>query len=243
MCDELVTEASESAPGRPLLVPFVRSGQILRRETLSAMQTRTLSELRALPPELRQPEHVSREAYSVRYSRRFLQLAPTPILRLKLRPQRTRSAGPADPLASSFGDLIRHGLLLGACGSRSGHPAVRHLTFQYMTPDVALDRLAVASAEVRPAQPHPNGDPVAEPHTRGALSGRGRAGPCDNTVGCQRRERRSPYHPTAAHESQRGERRERGLDRPGHRVRAGDPADRQLTGRDAESRCGSRTRP
>ena len=78
MCDELVTEASESAPGRPLLVPFVRSGQILRRETLSAMQTRTLSELRALPPELRQPEHVSREAYPVRYSRRFLQLAPDP---------------------------------------------------------------------------------------------------------------------------------------------------------------------
>ena len=73
MCGDLVTEASESAPGRPLLVPFVRSGQILRRETLSAMQTRTLSELRALPPELRQPEHVSLEAYPVRYSRRLLQ--------------------------------------------------------------------------------------------------------------------------------------------------------------------------
>ena len=73
MCGDLVTEASESAPGRPLLVPFVRSGQILRRETLSTMQTRTLSELHALPPELRQPQHVPREAYPVSYSPRLLQ--------------------------------------------------------------------------------------------------------------------------------------------------------------------------
>jgi nicotinate phosphoribosyltransferase len=53
MAGDLVTPLDEEGDGEPLLVPFMRGGEIIREEALDALRERARATLRALPPELR----------------------------------------------------------------------------------------------------------------------------------------------------------------------------------------------
>jgi nicotinate phosphoribosyltransferase len=50
---DVIGRAEEALPGRPLLVPFVRSGRLVREDTIEQMSERARAELTALPASLR----------------------------------------------------------------------------------------------------------------------------------------------------------------------------------------------
>ena len=50
MRGDVIARAEEVLPGRPLLVPFVRNGVLVREETIEQMSERARAELEALPP-------------------------------------------------------------------------------------------------------------------------------------------------------------------------------------------------
>jgi nicotinate phosphoribosyltransferase len=74
MVGDLIAEASERHPGRPLLEPFMRAGELVRREPLAALRARTVAQLRALPARLRHPERSPELPYPVRVSEQLLRL-------------------------------------------------------------------------------------------------------------------------------------------------------------------------
>jgi hypothetical protein len=51
---DVIARAEEQLPGQPLLVPFVRSGRLVREETIEQMRRRARAELLALPASLRE---------------------------------------------------------------------------------------------------------------------------------------------------------------------------------------------
>jgi nicotinate phosphoribosyltransferase len=69
MRGDVIGRAEERLPGRPLLVPFVRGGVLVREETIERMSDRAGAELEALPPVLRELDGEG-EAYPVAYSER-----------------------------------------------------------------------------------------------------------------------------------------------------------------------------
>ena len=69
MRGDVIARAEERLPGRPLLVPFVRSGVLVREETIEQMRERARAELTALPDSLRELDG-EQEIYPVRYSER-----------------------------------------------------------------------------------------------------------------------------------------------------------------------------
>jgi nicotinate phosphoribosyltransferase len=76
MTGDLVAEASERRPGRPLLERFIEQGRLMRREPLAALRTRATDNLGALPAELRDAETRSPAPYPVTYSELLLALTP-----------------------------------------------------------------------------------------------------------------------------------------------------------------------
>ena len=54
MRGDVIASASEQLPGRALLVPAMRNGKRVGRESLDAIRDRALAELEALPPRLRE---------------------------------------------------------------------------------------------------------------------------------------------------------------------------------------------
>jgi nicotinate phosphoribosyltransferase len=69
MRGDVIARAEEQLAGRPLLVPFVRSGVLVREETIEQMSDRARAELEALPPGLRVLDGEG-ERYPVAYSER-----------------------------------------------------------------------------------------------------------------------------------------------------------------------------
>ncbi len=69
MRGDVIARAEERLPGRPLLVAFVRSGHLMREETIGQMSGRARAELQALPPGLRELDGYG-EVYPVAYSDR-----------------------------------------------------------------------------------------------------------------------------------------------------------------------------
>jgi nicotinate phosphoribosyltransferase len=69
MRGDVIGRVDEPLPGRPLLVPFVRHGRLVREETIAQMSDRARSELIALPAGLRELED-NEQRYPVTYSRR-----------------------------------------------------------------------------------------------------------------------------------------------------------------------------
>ena len=67
MRGDVIARVEETLPGRPLLVPFVRSGVLVREETIGQMSGRARAELRALAPALRELDGKG-ESYPVSYS-------------------------------------------------------------------------------------------------------------------------------------------------------------------------------
>ena len=68
--EDLVTAEDQDSEGEPLLVPFMRAGEIVREEPLSQLRERTEASMRALPARLRGPQLAS-EPYPVRFSDRL----------------------------------------------------------------------------------------------------------------------------------------------------------------------------
>ena len=54
MRGDVIARAEEQLPGQPLLVPFVRSGRLVREETIEQMRDRARDELLALPATMRE---------------------------------------------------------------------------------------------------------------------------------------------------------------------------------------------
>ena len=54
MHGDVIARVEEQLPGRPLLVPFVRNGRLVREETIEQMSRRARAELEALPEHLRE---------------------------------------------------------------------------------------------------------------------------------------------------------------------------------------------
>jgi nicotinate phosphoribosyltransferase len=69
MRGDVIGRAEEQLPGRPLLVPFVRNGVLVREETIEQMSDRARAELEALPSALRALDGED-ETYPVAYSER-----------------------------------------------------------------------------------------------------------------------------------------------------------------------------
>jgi nicotinate phosphoribosyltransferase len=69
MRGDVIGRAEEQLPGRPLLVPFVRNGVLVRDETIEQMSDRARAELEALPSALRALDGED-ETYPVAYSER-----------------------------------------------------------------------------------------------------------------------------------------------------------------------------
>ena len=69
MCGDVIAGADEELPGVQLLVPFVRSGCVVREDTISQMADRAYVELVALPPRLqRSLSRSGEERYPVAYA-------------------------------------------------------------------------------------------------------------------------------------------------------------------------------
>jgi nicotinate phosphoribosyltransferase len=68
MTGDLVAAADEEGDGEPLLVPFMRSGEVVRREDLATMQARATKSLAALPAELRRASADAALPYPVEIS-------------------------------------------------------------------------------------------------------------------------------------------------------------------------------
>jgi nicotinate phosphoribosyltransferase len=71
MRGDVIARAEERLPGRPLLQPFMRHGQLVREETIKQMSDRARVELQALPASLRELDREG-EVYPVAYSDRCL---------------------------------------------------------------------------------------------------------------------------------------------------------------------------
>jgi nicotinate phosphoribosyltransferase len=71
MRGDVIARAEERLPGRPLLQPFMRHGQLVREETVEQMSDRARAELQALPAGLRELDGEG-EVYPVGYSDRCL---------------------------------------------------------------------------------------------------------------------------------------------------------------------------
>ena len=69
MRGDVIARTEERLPGRPLLVPFVRGGVLVREETVEQMSERARADLKALPPGLRELDGEG-ESYPVSYSDR-----------------------------------------------------------------------------------------------------------------------------------------------------------------------------
>ena len=69
MHGDVIGRSEEQLPGRPLLVPFVRNGRLVREETIAQMSERARAELRALPDRLGELD-AEGEIYPVTYSER-----------------------------------------------------------------------------------------------------------------------------------------------------------------------------
>ena len=65
----MIARVEEELPGRPLLVPFMRGGCLVREETLSQMSKRARAQLIALPAGLRRLDSEGGD-YPVTYSER-----------------------------------------------------------------------------------------------------------------------------------------------------------------------------
>ena len=65
---DVIAEASEEQPGRPLLVPFMRGGELMRRDSLDDIRGRAVAELAALPAELRRGGPPEPAPYPVDFS-------------------------------------------------------------------------------------------------------------------------------------------------------------------------------
>jgi hypothetical protein len=73
MCGDVIAAAEESLGGEPLLVPAMRGGEIVLRESLDSIRARADSQLAALPERLRRARlHDPAEPYPVEYSQRLL---------------------------------------------------------------------------------------------------------------------------------------------------------------------------
>ncbi len=64
---DVIARVEEQVPGQPLLVPFVRRGELVREETIAQMRDRARTELLALPASLRELDGEGL-AYPVTYS-------------------------------------------------------------------------------------------------------------------------------------------------------------------------------
>ena len=71
MHGDVIARADEELAGEPLLVPFVRSGRLVREETLTQMSDRACDQLTALSAPLRDLDGGG-DVYPVRYSERCL---------------------------------------------------------------------------------------------------------------------------------------------------------------------------
>jgi nicotinate phosphoribosyltransferase len=71
MSDDVIAAASEELEGEALLVPAMRGGEPLRRESLEQIRERSAAQLAALPERLRRPPPKSGVEYPVRYSERL----------------------------------------------------------------------------------------------------------------------------------------------------------------------------
>ena len=69
MRGDVIARVEEQLPGRPLLVPFVRGGVLVREETIERISERARAELEALPSGLRELD-AEGESYPVSYSER-----------------------------------------------------------------------------------------------------------------------------------------------------------------------------
>jgi nicotinate phosphoribosyltransferase len=75
MVEDVVGDADEGLDGEPLLVPAMRSGEIVHAESLEEMRERTRRSLGTLPPELR--DGGERPRYPVRHSEALTEAART----------------------------------------------------------------------------------------------------------------------------------------------------------------------
>ena len=75
MTGDLIAQADERQPGRPLLERFVDAGELVRREPLEALRARALRDLGELPPELRRLAGRAPRPYPVAVSARLAELA------------------------------------------------------------------------------------------------------------------------------------------------------------------------
>jgi nicotinate phosphoribosyltransferase len=72
MRGDVIGRVDERLRGRPLLIPFVRGGRLVREETIAQMRERARNELMALPAGLRELDgRENEQPYPVSYSRRF----------------------------------------------------------------------------------------------------------------------------------------------------------------------------
>jgi len=69
MRGDVIARAEERLPGQALLVPFVRSGRLVREATIEQISKRARAELTALPLEL-QDLRGNGEIYPVTYAER-----------------------------------------------------------------------------------------------------------------------------------------------------------------------------
>ena len=67
MCGDVIARLEERLPGRPLLVPVVRGGRLVREEAIEQMRDRACAELLALPTGLRELDGEG-DGYPVAYS-------------------------------------------------------------------------------------------------------------------------------------------------------------------------------
>ncbi len=71
MVGDLVAEMSERHPGQPLLEPYMRGGELVRRESMAAMRARALRNLGLLPTGLRDRGRTPAAPYPVTLSERL----------------------------------------------------------------------------------------------------------------------------------------------------------------------------
>jgi nicotinate phosphoribosyltransferase len=74
MVGDLVAEASEQHPGQPLLEPYMRAGDLVRREPMATMRARASHSLGALPSGLRGGGRAPAAPYPVTLSQRLMSL-------------------------------------------------------------------------------------------------------------------------------------------------------------------------
>jgi nicotinate phosphoribosyltransferase len=72
MAGDVIGAADEALEGEPLLVPVMRGGELVRRESLAEIRERSAAQLGALPERLRRPRGEDLDdPYPVSYSERL----------------------------------------------------------------------------------------------------------------------------------------------------------------------------